>query len=105
MSDTKNDLIVLVASLAIAPVAVAWRAYALSLMWGWFIVSTFHVPAITSAQALGVSMVAATITIGVARDEDKDDSIARRVSRACLKAFLTPVMMIAFSYPVTWFLP
>jgi hypothetical protein len=42
--------------------AVVVDGYVLSVLWGWFVVPAFHIPALTIPYAIGVSMVAASLT-------------------------------------------
>lgn len=44
----------LVAQLVVAIGTTVWRAYVLSVMWAWFIVATFGLPAITVPVAVGI---------------------------------------------------
>lgn len=43
---------------------VLWRGYVLSILWGWFIVSLFHVPALSIPYALGISLILNLLTHG-----------------------------------------
>ncbi len=49
-----------------APIIVAvyfLDGFVLKLLWGWFIVTTFGLPAISLAQAIGISMIVNYLTI------------------------------------------
>ena len=38
------------------------NGYVLRILWGWFIVPIFHLPSLTIAQAIGLSMVVGLLT-------------------------------------------
>lgn len=43
---------------AMLALSVAWSGYALSILWGWFMVPTLSLPAISIPAAIGLSLVA-----------------------------------------------
>lgn len=43
--------------LVVVPIAIV-RGWCLHILWGWFAVPVLHVPALTTAQAIGIAMVA-----------------------------------------------
>lgn len=44
------------------PALVIWRGYALTVLWGWFVVPTFNLPPISIAAALGISLIVSMLT-------------------------------------------
>lgn len=58
---------------AAAPLAV-WEAFALTQLWFWFLVP-LGVPAITLAQGVGISLIAAILTHQIPRGEADDEHI------------------------------
>lgn len=54
-------------------ISTAWSGYVLSILWGWFIVPVFHLPALSIAQAVGMAIVIGMVTrdLNVKR-EDQD---------------------------------
>lgn len=44
------------------PLCVIWSGYALSILWVWLIQPVFALPALTLAQAIGLSLVAGFLT-------------------------------------------
>ncbi len=70
-------LLILIGALVSIPlliaVAAAANGYVLSILWGWFIVTTFHAPALSIPAAIGISMVVSylTATYNDAKDPDR----------------------------------
>ena len=71
-----------------------WSGYALSILWGWFIVSAFHAPALSIPAAIGVSMIVSYMTYhGTPTDKDKSftdkmiEGIAMGIARPALTLF------------------
>ncbi|MCP3017986.1 hypothetical protein [Cupriavidus basilensis] len=48
------------------------KGWALSVVWAWFIVPTFALPALTIPQAIGISIVAALIKPGNIESQNKN---------------------------------
>ena len=66
MGDKEKGCMVAVLSVLGVPVLIALSAvtsgWALSILWGWFVVPVFGLPALTIAQAVGVSYVVSFLT-------------------------------------------
>ncbi len=73
------------------PPAIALNGYALSVLWGWFIVPVFHLPAMGVAAGCGMALVAGML---VSRDGavDKDQPWWL----PSLKMFIRPVLSLGF---------
>ena len=54
--------------------ASMWRGYVLSILWGWFIVPVFGLPALIIPVAIGISIIAGMLTSQKTYNEatDKD---------------------------------
>lgn len=51
------------------------RGWVLSIMWNWFVVSTFGLPALSIAAAIGVSLVVGLMTYQyIYTEDDRSDS-------------------------------
>jgi len=50
----ESSITKLIGQLLIAVGTTVWRGYVLSVMWAWFIVATFGMPAITVPVAVGI---------------------------------------------------
>lgn len=102
--DTSEALIGCLLLLITVPLSAIWRGYILSILWGWFIVSTFEAPPLGVAAAIGVSLVISYLT--KQNDEYKDESKSQmeRVIQSIVYAFLDPAVALAFGWAVHAFL-
>lgn len=83
-------LAVLIAAPLITLVVI-WDGYVLSVLWGWFLVPAFGLPALSIPMAIGLSAVATLLTThGAKPDEDK------------WRVFLRPILGPAFLLLIGW---
>lgn len=66
------------------------NGWVLMIMWGWFIVPLFELPALRVVEAIGVSMVISMLTVKHEYKEDKHKTTEDRVS----------LVVAMLSYPV-----
>lgn len=78
----------------VVSLASIWSGYALSILWGWFIVSAFHLPNLSIPAAIGVAMIVSYMTYhGTPSDKDKSfsdkmiEGIATGIARPALALF------------------
>lgn len=74
--------------------ASIWSGYALSILWGWFIVSAFHLPVLSIPEAIGVAMIVNYMTYhGTPTDKEKSfadqiiGGVAMGIARPALALF------------------
>ncbi len=88
-------------------VLVAWvmmvvaffiNGYTLSVLWSWFIVSKFGLPALTIAEALGLALVVSYFTFNHAKHEWNDNSDEEKVFRLVLMPFLKAGIFLGFGW-------
>ena len=58
-----------VVALLAYPFLALYHGFALSLMWGWFVVPAFSVPALSVIDAIGVSLIVSTLRYRYHKDE------------------------------------
>lgn len=78
---------------AIMALSAIWRGYALSIIWGWFMVPTFGLPALSIPVAIGLSVVVGMLTSHAMKTDDKQSPVA-----AVLIAFLVPVFALLIGW-------
>lgn len=83
--------------LAAAPVFAIWHGFALSIMWGWFIVPYFHVEPLRIPYAIGIAYTVSFLTHQTTKEEPET---AQVVTMAILK----PLVLLAAGWIVKWFL-
>lgn len=55
-------LTVLVAALTLLAFGALWSGYVLTILWSWFVVPVFALPALALAPAIGLALVAGYLT-------------------------------------------
>lgn len=87
-----------------------FRGYALSVLWGWFIVPTFDVQPLSIAPAIGIAMMVNYLTYHVTSDVGKENMYAIEESPNMILAktfaldFLKPAVIIGFGWIVHLFI-
>ena len=83
--------------------ATILRGYTLSIMWGWFIVTTFAIVPISVPAAIGINILAALFTKTPKRI-DKDNVREDDVMYGIVVSILWSVLALAVGYVVTKFM-
>lgn len=80
-----NNFMKFIGGLVVLVAAVVFSGYALSILWGWFIVALFGLPALGISQAMGVSLVVSYMTHQVPPKTEKERSFGEEMLLAILK--------------------
>ena len=83
----------LVGGFAVIVGAIVVRGWALSILWGWFVVPVFKLPVLGIAQAVGLAFLVGMLV------PDKDRDWPTTIGRA----FLTPLLTLGFAWIVHLF--
>lgn len=91
-------------------VAVGWvvigtilRGWVLSILWKWFIVSAFGLPALSISAAIGVSIVASLLTFQYIYSRD-DRSDSEKIAGGLGVSIGAPLLILAMGWVVKQFL-
>ena len=84
-------------SATVLVLAYTWAlsGWALSLLWSWFIVTAFALPALSIPQALGLSLVVGYMTMQI-REDDKKREWADVLLRGLVHGTAKPLTALAF---------
>lgn len=80
--------------------AIIARAWVMTVIWGWFVVPAFHMPELTIATALGLTILVGMFTHHLQDKKEEKADIAQSI----IKAFLQPLITLMFAWIVTWFM-
>lgn len=87
--------------------ATMLNGYALSVLWGWFVVPTFEtVPPLSLPAAIGIAMVVGFLTNHTApkkREESYDDTIWDKLS-PLMFVYAKPIVALLFGFIVQLFM-
>jgi hypothetical protein len=94
----------IVLAVLLGVVGVTFSGYALSILWGWFIVETFNAPQISIPVAIGISIIidylSKQTTSTDADDEDYWDKVGKSIGESLMK----PAVVLLFGWIVTLFM-
>lgn len=76
------------------------RGYVLSVLWGWFVVPTFGLPALSIPIAIGISLILAFTTHQISVKKEEDKSFGTQFSNIILH----PLLVLAIGWIVTLFI-
>lgn len=62
-------------TIGLTVLAATLEGFALTVLWGWFIVPAFGVPALRIPYAIGLALVVGMLTHRVRSDNDKPDTV------------------------------
>ncbi len=84
-------------SVVLGVIAIASRAYAVVLLWRWFMVPTFHLPPLGWLPAYGLCLLSALLLMQEP-PEHKDTSYAANVGRLVGNGILAPWLMVGIAW-------
>jgi len=80
-----------------------FNGYALSVLWGWFIVKTFSLPALTIPTAIGVAMVVSYLTVHLDTSKEDNKSAGEKLFACIIWAIVKPSFALAMGWIVIKF--
>ena len=78
--------------------------WALSVLWGWFIVPLFNLPALPILYAIGISFVASLLHPTPTIQQDKKEDNTTKIVRAIAQIVVTPLLAVFFGWIVHSFI-
>jgi hypothetical protein len=90
--------------IVIAALSTMWNGYALSILWGWFIVPTFEAPVLSVGYAIGIAMVVSYLTNHNDPFKNQDEEWKERFSKAIAYGLIKPAIALLFGWVVTLFI-
>lgn len=82
-------------------IATAMRGWALSLLWGWFIVPLFDAPQLTIVQAIGLSMVISFNHFDQTQKKEKTESFLEDFSRTVFVGSLHTLFVVLLGWIIS----
>ena len=81
---------------------VALEAWAIKLLWAWFIVPQFHLDPLSTKSAIGLGLVAALLTHQVQPEIKSDESKSKTATKYLARVFFVPITAVAIGRVVLW---
>lgn len=92
-------------ALALPILGIPYKGWVFSVLWGWFVVGTFGLPALSIAQAIGLAMVTAMLTSHHSANSDaKERTRLELVLTSFAYTFVTPTFTLITAFVVSLFL-
>ena len=92
-------LILFIGMFGLLALGSIWNGFVLTLLWAWFIVPTFNLPALTLAPAIGVPLVVGFLTYQAKPEQDGKDKTEALLDSVMHMA-LKPAVMLAIGWIV-----
>jgi hypothetical protein len=96
--DDKEKAAAALAGIILLPLYVLYDGYIVHLLWGWFIVTTFSIKAISVLEAVGVCLVVSALRYKSKKSDD-EDIVEKR-----LRGFMELSFMLGFGWVVKNFM-
>jgi len=81
-----------------------FNGYALSVLWGWFVVPTLGAPALHIVPAIGVAMVVSYLTYQTHNCQKEKKSFGETIAEGTAMAILKPSFALFFGWIVHLFM-
>jgi len=81
-----------------------FNGYALSVLWGWFVVPTFGAPALGIVPAIGIAMVVSYMTNQMHDCKKEERSLGEEIGRGTFVAIVKPSLALFFGWIVHLFM-
>jgi uncharacterized membrane protein len=96
------ELTVLLLALVVWPFVAMWRAYAIIVLWGWFVSPVTNIPAPSIYFTVGMMMVLALILPHRKHPKEEGDPIANYIGNVAAYGFILPALAIGFGWVWKW---
>jgi len=93
----------IVGVLALLTIASIWKGYVLTVLWGWFVVPTFGLPALALAPAIGLAMVVSFLTYQHTASQEPDPDVSTRMAKAIAHTLVMPALVLGIGWVVARF--
>lgn len=85
-------------------VSAVWGGYVLTVLWGWFIVPVFELPALTIPHAIGLAMVVTYLTYQADFKTEETRSEMKQFATACAYVFIKPAIALGIGWIVQFWM-
>ena len=84
--------------IGVGALTTTWGGYALSVLWGWFIVPVFNAPHLRVPYAIGLAIVMSMLTRPTRKSEHEPEIV-----ESIITAIIAPAVFLAFGWIVKLF--
>ena len=91
-------------AVALSFMSATLSGYALSILWEWFVVTTFSLPSISIPVAIGLALIVNFLTHQDSETDVKDMGIGEILFLAAAKGMAKPLLALLIGWIVTLFM-
>ena len=91
---------------ALTALSLIYHGFALTKLWGWFIVPIFSLPLLSLPAAIGLSLIVGFMAKNhdFKKNDDENNSVRKVMLKATLMAAVVPSYALLFGYIVSRFM-
>jgi uncharacterized membrane protein SpoIIM required for sporulation len=90
--------------LALMVLSSMWKGYVLTVLWAWFLVPVFGLPALAIAPAIGLALVVSFLTYQSDASKEPEGEFSERMAKAVAHALLMPAFVLGIGWVVRQFM-
>jgi hypothetical protein len=90
--------------LALMVLSSMWKGYVLTVLWAWFVVPTFGLPALAIAPAIGLAMVVSFLTHQSDAIKEPEGDFAERLAKSVSLVLVMPALVLGVGWVVHQFM-
>lgn len=90
--------------LALLVLSSMWKGYVLTVLWAWFVVPTFGLPALAIAPAIGLAMVVSFLTHQRDASKEPEGDFSARMAKSVAHALVMPALVLGIGWVVHQFM-
>ncbi|NOR58433.1 MAG: hypothetical protein GQ474_07920 [Sulfurimonas sp.] len=88
--------LILLGLIVLLPFSAIWSGYVLSVLWGWFAVTAFNLPALSVPTAIGITTIIRFVTYVIPREDDRDSTT--KAVEGVVYAALFPAVFLGYGW-------
>jgi hypothetical protein len=98
-----ENLLLLFFTLLISVPLMLWRAFVITVLWGWFIVPQFAISQLGMINAIGLSLVVSLLTARLSKVDSDDDERNKTLAGQIAVGIVAPAMALLYGWIVVQF--
>jgi hypothetical protein len=94
----------IVITLIASAIGSIWSGYALTVLWGWFIVPAFDLAQIAITTAIGINVIITLLTVKLMDNAKQEKEYGELLFEGFIKSLIIPAMSLLTGWVVTLFM-
>lgn len=92
-----------VMAVAVIVISIIANGWALTMLWGWFVVPLFNLPPLSIPYAIGIALIVKMLTNHSTSSDDKEKDISEIIA-SIIGILLSPITLVLFGWIVHSFI-